>query len=88
MLAAFAIELAPAGRCSHLVFADDDRRNFPARDAAGDAQPRDAWRLCSTATGVEAPNVTMVAWPAGAAEGGHGLDSSSMKGIAAIVAGR
>ena len=87
MIARFALELAPLGRCSHIVFVDDDRMNFPG-SMGHEAQARDAWRLTSQEPGVMVPSVTMVAWPAGEGEGGQGLDYNSMQGISAVVMGR
>ena len=88
MLSQFVLDLG--GRCSHFVFVDDDRDNFPPGEAArasSGVQPRDAWELVADGRGVTAPNATLVAWPAGESEGGSGLDAASMKGIAELILG-
>eukprot|EP00966_Prymnesium_polylepis_P203970 4725399-Prymnesium_polylepis.1 len=85
MCAKFVSDLS--GKCSHVVFVDDDRGNYPVTGTgynATSAQPRDAWELVA---GEGAPLATMIAWPAGEDEGGSGLDSQAMRGIVALVAG-
>ena len=94
MLAQFVIDLK--GGCTHLVFVDDDRDNYPSSSVAGGlsglgstAKERDAWDLVAAAASGRpaAPNVTLVAWPAGEGEGGSGLDADSMQGIQKLVTG-
>jgi phosphoglycolate phosphatase-like HAD superfamily hydrolase len=71
------------GRHDHVLFADDDRMNFPPAHAA--PAPRDTWHL-SVAGGGEAPPTTLVGWPAGEGEGGDGLDAADLGGIEALFA--
>lgn len=94
-LARYALQV----RADHVVFADDDRANFPAPKA----RALDAWTLVARGAGGGSsgtrgrrdvsepssalPAVALVAWPAGQGEGGTGLDEAALQGIERLCLG-
>lgn len=88
MLAHLALELKD--KCSHIIFVDDDRQNFPTdgRNNIDEVQTRSSWELISEKKGASPPSVRLIAIPAGEGEGGTGLDQASMQDIASLLTGQ
>ena len=99
--AAGAARGSPRGRSfDHLIFADDDRSNFPGAVANRRAVPQlfDAWTLnddapraldapaaAAAAAAAAAPGTVVVTWPAGECKNGAGLDARAFDRLLEFV---